>query len=95
MAVATPSAPMQPDASQTWWTAALAGAVGSLSVLAVLLTLGMLAFAPLGADAARVGVTASFVTAVVGGLVSGLAVRWRWRWPACCSCCWRRWVWHS
>lgn len=75
MAVATPSAPMQPDASQTWWTAALAGAVGSLSVLAVLLTLGMLAFAPLGADAARVGVTASFVTAVVGGLVYGLSGR--------------------
>ena len=43
--------------------------VGSLSVLAVVLTLGLLAYSPLGASAAAVGLAATFVTTVVGGLV--------------------------
>lgn len=51
------------------------GSVGSLSVLAVVLTLGLLAFSPLGASAAAVGLTATFVTAVMGGLVYAAAGR--------------------
>ena len=44
-------------------------------MLAVVLTLGLLAFAPLGPQLARHGVTAALVTAGVGGLVYALAGR--------------------
>ena len=59
--------PLRPLARN--WTNLQAGVVGSLAVLAVVLTLGLLAYAPLGPAAARVGLTAAFVTAAVGGLV--------------------------
>ncbi len=56
----------------TWRTEAAAGAAASIVVLAVVLTVGMVGFAPLGPEAAALGVAASFVTAVVGGLVYAL-----------------------
>ena len=40
-----------------------------MSVLAVVLTLGLLAFSPLGASAAAVGLAATFVTTVIGGVL--------------------------
>jgi len=52
--------------------ATLAGGVNAFASLAVVLTLGLLAFAPLGAAAARVGIAASFVAVIAGGLVYAL-----------------------
>jgi MFS superfamily sulfate permease-like transporter len=52
-----------------------AGTVGSLSVLAVVLTLGLLAFAPLGAAAGALGMPAGFVTVALGGAVYALLGR--------------------
>jgi SulP family sulfate permease len=57
------------------WADALAGVVGSLSVVAVIVTLGLLAYAPLGAAAASLGLAATFVTAAVGGVVYAMAGR--------------------
>jgi len=59
------------------WAGALGGIVGSLSVLAVPLSLGLLAFSALGTMAAPVGLLATFVTATVGGVVYALAGRAR------------------
>jgi SulP family sulfate permease len=50
-----------------WAREWLGGTVGSLSVLALPLTLGLLAFAPLGAAGVGVGVAAAFVCIVLGG----------------------------
>ncbi|MDZ7589216.1 MAG: SulP family inorganic anion transporter [Rubrivivax sp.] len=50
-----------------WARELLGGTVGSLSVLALPLTLGLLAFAPLGAAGVGVGVAAAFVCIVLGG----------------------------
>lgn len=47
----------------------LAGGMAALTAVAVVLTLGLLAFSSLGAAAARVGITAAFTTAIVGALV--------------------------
>jgi sulfate permease, SulP family len=47
----------------------LAGGVGALAVLPVILTLGLLAFAPLGLAAPPVGILAAFVTVGIGGLL--------------------------
>lgn len=47
----------------------VAGCSGALTVLPVVLTLGLLAFSPLGAAAPAVGLLAAFVTAGIGGLV--------------------------
>ncbi|MDP3084199.1 MAG: SulP family inorganic anion transporter [Rubrivivax sp.] len=47
----------------------LSGSTNALATLAIVLTLGMLAFAPLGPQAAGVGIAASFACVVVGGLV--------------------------
>lgn len=59
------------------WAGALGGIVGSLSVLAVPLSLGLLAFSALGTMAAPVGLLAVFITATVGGVVYALAGRAR------------------
>lgn len=59
------------------WAGALGGIAGSLSVLAVPLSLGLLAFSALGTMAAPVGLLATFVTATVGGVVYALAGRAR------------------
>jgi SulP family sulfate permease len=53
--------------------AAVAGAVGGLSTVAIVITLGVLALAPLGA--ATAGVTASFLTVTVSAAVYALAGR--------------------
>ncbi|MDO8419206.1 MAG: SulP family inorganic anion transporter [Rubrivivax sp.] len=72
---------MSPVASPAQYRAAvrsrelLAGAVGSLSVLAVPLTLGLLAFASLGAAAVEVGVPAAFVAVALGGIVYAVSSR--------------------
>jgi len=60
----------QPLGSQTH-AATLSTARG----LVLALTLGVLAFAPLGAPAARIGVSAGFVCVIVGGLVFALLSR--------------------
>ena len=52
-----------------WIREALAGSTGALTVLPVVLTVGLLAFFPLGAAALQVGLLAAFVTACIGGLV--------------------------
>ncbi|MFT3954972.1 MAG: SulP family inorganic anion transporter [Piscinibacter sp.] len=55
-----------------WPREILGGAVGSAVMLAVVLTIGMLGFAPLGPSAAATGITAAFVSATVGGLLVAL-----------------------
>jgi len=47
----------------------LAGCTGALTVLPVVLTLGLLAFSPLGVAAPQVALLAAFITAGLGGLV--------------------------
>lgn len=47
-----------------------AGAVSTLSLAAVPVTLGLLVFSPLAAQAAPVGIPAAFLTLLVGGLVT-------------------------
>jgi MFS superfamily sulfate permease-like transporter len=48
---------------------AAAGVVGALATLAVVLTLGLLAFAPMGMSAASIGVPAAFASVVLGGIL--------------------------
>jgi MFS superfamily sulfate permease-like transporter len=45
------------------------GSVNALAALAIVLTLGLLAFAPLGAAGVRVGISAAFAGVIAGGLV--------------------------
>lgn len=52
-----------------WIRETFAGCTGALAVLPAVLTLGLLAFTPLGAAAPPVALFATFVTASVGGLV--------------------------
>ncbi|MBI5721541.1 MAG: SLC26A/SulP transporter family protein [Burkholderiales bacterium] len=54
---------------------AVAGGVGALATLAVVITLGLLGFAPMGPLAAAIGVPGAFAAAVVGCVVLGLASR--------------------
>jgi CRP-like cAMP-binding protein/anti-anti-sigma regulatory factor len=54
-------------AGPRWLKEALAGCTGALAVLPVVLTLGLLAFSPLGAAAMAVGMLASFVASTIGG----------------------------
>jgi len=58
-----------------WPREILGGATGSVVMLAVVMTLGMLSCAPLGRAAVTLGVTASFVTATVGGVLVALLAR--------------------
>ena len=51
----------------------LAGAVNALTALVAILSLGIVASAPLGAVAAQLGVRAAFVAVIAGGLVYALA----------------------
>jgi SulP family sulfate permease len=55
-----------------WPIELLAGISAAIALLAVVVTLGLLAYAPLGLTRAPLGVTASLVTAGVGGLVFAL-----------------------
>lgn len=52
-----------------WIRETLAGCTGALTVLPVVLTLGLLTFAPLGASAPQVALFAAFMTAGIGALV--------------------------
>jgi len=54
--------------SRGWPTQIIAGANGSITSLAVVPTIGLLAFAPLGSVAPEVGVPAAFTASAVGGL---------------------------
>jgi SulP family sulfate permease len=49
------------------------GIAGSISSLALVLSFGILAFAPLGIEHAGVGVTAGFASAIYGQLIAGFA----------------------
>lgn len=49
-----------------------AGGMTTLATLAIVLTFGLLAISPLESAAARVGITATFTTAIVGSLVYAL-----------------------
>ncbi len=54
------------DAPQTGWPRALlGGAIGAVVSVAIVLTLGVVAMSPLGAQAAAFGVPAAFVTVIV------------------------------
>lgn len=52
-----------------WPREALAGGLAALVTLALLLSLGVLAFSPLGVDAARVGAAAALTTSALSALV--------------------------
>lgn len=67
--------PAPPRGSAPWTTELLGGVTGALVMLAVVVTLGLLAFAPLGLALAPQGVTAALTTAAVGGLVFALMGR--------------------
>jgi sulfate permease, SulP family len=58
-----------------WWREGVRGSVGSVSVLALVLTLGLLAMAPLGAAGVPTGLRAGLTAAVLGGLVYALLGR--------------------
>lgn len=58
-----------------WLKEILGGGIGSVVTLAVVLTLGLLAVAPLGAAAAPLGLSAAFVTVSVGGVAYALLGR--------------------
>ena len=75
MAVPTPPRSLTPAVPGAWWVETQAGVVGSLAMLAVVVTLGLLAYAPLGAAAPSAGLSAAFVTSVMGGLVYAFAGR--------------------
>jgi len=62
-------------ASRRPWQTLAAGAAGALATLAVVLTLGLLAFAPIGPLAAAIGVPGAFTAAIVGCAVLGLGSR--------------------
>ncbi len=66
---------MPRSVSARWATESLGGATGALVVLAVVVTLGLLGFAPLGPGLAAHGVAAALATAGVGGVVFALARR--------------------
>lgn len=66
----TASAPVaERPRTRAWLAQVLGGGAGSLVSIAVVLTLGVLAFAPLGLAAAEVGIPAAFLSATVGGFV--------------------------
>jgi SulP family sulfate permease len=58
-----------------WVREVLAGFVGAVVMLAVVLTIGLIGVAPLGAEAAPQGVARAFVAAIVGGLIFALISR--------------------
>ena len=70
---------MSDDRRRAPWPAEIAGGVvGSVVMLAVVLTIGLLGYAPLGQAAAPLGLAAAFVSVTVGGLVLA-PVLYRWR----------------
>lgn len=64
-----------PATGRAWLDQCVGGAVGAIVSIAVILTLGLLAFAPMGLAAAETGIPAAFLSASVGGLVMALLAR--------------------
>ncbi len=60
-----------------WLREASAGSVAALVTLALLLSLGVLAFSPLGVDAARIGAAAALTTSALSALVYAVSARSR------------------
>lgn len=56
-----------------WPREALAGSVAALVTLALLVSLGVLAFSPLGVDAARIGASAALTTSALSALVYAIS----------------------
>jgi MFS superfamily sulfate permease-like transporter len=71
ISAATP-APQRTDIGLLWWRDGVAGSIAAIVTIASLLTLGLLAYAPLGEAAIGVGMQAAFTAAAVGGLVVAL-----------------------
>ncbi len=59
-------------APEPWGREVLGGSIAALVTLALLLSLGVLAFSPLGDEAVRVGAAAAFTTSAVSGLIYAL-----------------------
>lgn len=74
ISAATP-APPRAHTGRLWRRDGLAGSIAAIVTIASLLTLGLLAYAPLGHTAIGVGMQAAFVSAAVGGLVVALLGR--------------------
>lgn len=70
-----PAAAAHPTPTAPLWRDALAGGVNALVTLPLVLTLGLLAYAPLGAQAAPVGITAGLAAVIAGGSVYALFSR--------------------
>jgi MFS superfamily sulfate permease-like transporter len=66
---------LRPPSPPSWWREFVGGSVGSIVVIALILTLGLLATAPLGAAGVALGIRAALMTAVGGGLVYALLSR--------------------
>jgi sulfate permease, SulP family len=64
-------------AGQPWVGQVVGGTVGSIVSIAVILTLGLLAFAPMGLAAAETGIPAAFLSASLGGLVMAMLAKSR------------------
>ncbi len=62
----------QNASTRTAYQTIFAGAASALAALAIVLTLGLLAYAPLGAAAVHIGIAAAFASVIAGGLVYGL-----------------------
>ena len=73
--MSTLPAPATPSSPVLAWREIQAGFAGMLISLAPVLTLGLLAFAALGAQAAPLGIPAALVSSVVGGAVFALLAR--------------------
>lgn len=73
--MATADNPVHPIHPTAWLRETVAGTVGTLGTLAVPLTLGLVAFATLGPQAASIGIPAALATTVIGGTVYGLLGR--------------------
>src|SRR4051812_10495370 len=71
ISAATP-APPRTDIGLLWWRDGIAGSIAAIVTIASLLTLGLLAYAPLGEAAIGIGMQAAFTAAAVGGVVVAL-----------------------
>lgn len=63
------------SAPPSWRRDLIGGSLGSVAVLALVITAGLLAMAPLGAEGVAAGVRAGLLTTVVGGVIYALLGR--------------------
>ncbi len=66
---------MTTPAPLRWPTEIMAGSAGAAASLAIVLTLGLLAYAPVGGAAAQMGIAAAFASVVIGGAVAACISR--------------------